>query len=108
VATTCSTTWRTGCDHTTSTIMSWWKVSKHGWPHFFYVGIQKPIFWCGSASIPAVSVLRSSLCTYFCMQYFFLIACFLNSSQEATFWIALIVIYLVFERLFIMQFHDGK
>jgi hypothetical protein len=27
-------TWRTGCDHNSSTIMrNWWKVSKRGWAH---------------------------------------------------------------------------
>jgi hypothetical protein len=33
-STTCLSSWRPGCDHSTSTVMkSWWKVSKHGWVH---------------------------------------------------------------------------
>jgi hypothetical protein len=32
--TTCLPTWRTGWDNSASTIMmSWWKVSEHGWAH---------------------------------------------------------------------------
>jgi hypothetical protein len=34
VTTACLHTWRTACNHSTSTIMcSWWKVSRCGWSH---------------------------------------------------------------------------
>jgi hypothetical protein len=44
--TTCLPTWRTGWDHSTSAIMSWWKVSKCMWlssqaAHFSDTGIQQ-------------------------------------------------------------------
>jgi hypothetical protein len=31
--TTCSPTWRTGCNHSASTMRCWWKVRKSGWAH---------------------------------------------------------------------------
>jgi hypothetical protein len=47
---------------------------------------QKLIPRYNSASIPAVIMLRSSLCTHFlCITNIFLIASFVNSSLEVTF-----------------------
>jgi hypothetical protein len=48
-----------------------------------------------SASIPVVTVLRSSLSMYVFFVYnkfSFFVACFVNSSLEVTFWIALVCV----------------
>jgi hypothetical protein len=60
---------------------------------FFDTGVQKLIPDRTSASIQAVTTLRSSVSTYLFSVYnaiFFLIACFFNSSPEVTFRIALV------------------
>jgi hypothetical protein len=55
----------TGCDHSASAIMSWWKVSKRGWAHRWQTSLtqaHKNLFLdTTSASVPAVTTLRSSL-----------------------------------------------
>jgi hypothetical protein len=99
---TCFPTWRTGCDHNTSTIMrSWWKGSKHGWAHKWQTSLTqayKNLFPdMKSASIPVVTKLRVSLSIYIIFVYniyiyIFSVACFLNSSLEVTFWIFLVYI----------------
>jgi hypothetical protein len=68
--TTCLPTWRTGCDHGASTIMtSWQKEPKCGWAHRQQTSLTeayKNLFPnITSASIPAVTTLRSNLSTYF-------------------------------------------
>jgi hypothetical protein len=98
VSTTCLPTWRTGWDHSDSTIMrSWWKVSKRGWAHTQQTSLTKAyknVFPdMTSASILVVTTFRSSLSMYVFFVYnniFFLIACFVNSSPEVTFQIALV------------------
>jgi hypothetical protein len=57
---------------------------------FSDTGVQKLIPWYGhSCLIPAVTTLRSSLSIYIFFLYntgfFFLVACFVNSSPEVTF-----------------------
>jgi hypothetical protein len=54
---------------------------------FFYTGIQKLIPHMISASIPAVTALRSNLCMYFLyiIKLFSFIAYFANSSLAVTF-----------------------
>jgi hypothetical protein len=68
VTTNCLPTWRTGCDHNSSTIMrSWWKVSKRDWTHSWQTSLTqayKNLFPDTSASIPAVTTLRSKLSSY--------------------------------------------
>jgi hypothetical protein len=64
---------------------------------FFHKGIQKLIFPdTTSASIPAVTMLRSSLnmYTYFVYNTFFLIACLINSISEVTFRIVFVFLVL--------------
>jgi hypothetical protein len=66
---TCLSTWRTGSDHSASTIMrSSWKVSKHGWPHRLHTSLTQAYknFFpdMTSASVPSVTTLRSSLRIY--------------------------------------------
>jgi hypothetical protein len=72
--TTCFPTWRTGRDHSDSTIMrNWQKVSKYGWAHRRQISLTqtyKNIFPnMASASSLLVIMLRSSLSTYvfFCI-----------------------------------------
>jgi hypothetical protein len=66
--TTCSPTWRSGWDHSTSTIIrSWCKVSKRGWAHRRQTSLTqayKNLFPNTIASIPGVTTLRSSLSIY--------------------------------------------
>jgi hypothetical protein len=59
---------------------------------FFDTGIQNLFPDMTGASIPMVTMLRSSLRMYvfFVYNFFFLIACFVNSSLEVTFRIALV------------------
>jgi hypothetical protein len=69
-AATCLPTWRTGCDHSPSTIMrSWWKVSKSGWAHMRQTSLTQAYKNISpdtiSTSISAVTTLRSSLCEHF-------------------------------------------
>jgi hypothetical protein len=97
-----TTTWRTRWDHSASTIMrSWWKVPKRGWAHMRQTSLTqayKNLFPNTiSASIPAVTMLRSSLSMYVFLvnNNFFLIACFVNSSPEAALRIALEYEYIV-------------
>jgi hypothetical protein len=81
-----------------SAIMSsWWKVSKHGWAHRQQTSLTQAyrnVFPdATSASIPVMSILISSLRMYIFSVYnkiFFRIVCFVNSSLEVTFRIALI------------------
>jgi hypothetical protein len=76
----------------------WWKMSKRGWAHRRWTSLTqayKNLFPdTTSASVPAVTVLRSSLSMYVFFfvhnKFCFLIACFVNSSPEDTFRIALI------------------
>jgi hypothetical protein len=61
---------------------------------YFDTGIQKLFPHTTLASILAVTTLRSSLSVYVCIYVhnnFFLIACFVNSSPEVPFRIALVV-----------------
>jgi hypothetical protein len=80
----CFPNWRNGCDHSISTIMrSWLKVSKRGWAHSwqtFLTQTYKNLFPnMTSASILAVSTLRSSLnYVFFVYNKFFLIARYYN------------------------------
>jgi hypothetical protein len=80
-------------------------VLKHGWAHRQQTSltqIYRNLFPnVASASVPAVTVLRSSLSMYvFLWIIFFFIACFVNSSLlEVTFWIAL-VFHLVWALMF--------
>jgi hypothetical protein len=60
-------TWRTGCDHRASTIMSWWNVSKLGWALGRQTSLtlaHKNLFPDTSASISVVTMLRNSLSMY--------------------------------------------
>jgi hypothetical protein len=72
---------------------SWWKVSKCSWAHrqqTWHRHTKTYSLIRQSASTLTVTMLRSSLRMYvFFCTYFFLIAWFVNSSPEATFWIAL-------------------
>jgi hypothetical protein len=56
----------------------------------FDTGIQELILDMTSASIPVATTLRSSLSMHVFFVIFFLIACFVNSSSEVTFRIALV------------------
>jgi hypothetical protein len=95
VTITCLPTWKTGWNHSTSTIMrSWWKVSKRGWAHRRQTSLteaHKNLFPdMTSVTIPAVTTLRIAY-VYMYFLYiiiFFFIACFVNSSPEVTFLIA--------------------
>jgi hypothetical protein len=96
---------RTDWDHSASTIMSWWKVSKHGWAHRRQTSLThayRNLFPYTSDSIPVVTMFRSSLSMYVFLYIiiFFLIACFVNSSAEVTFRIALLQILVVCRALF--------
>jgi hypothetical protein len=94
--TACLPTWETGCNHSFSTIMSWWKVSKRAWVHRRKISMTQAynILFPNttSTSVPAVTMLRSTLSIYvfFVNNIFFLIACFVNRSPEAIFRIALL------------------
>jgi hypothetical protein len=60
---------------------------------FYDTGIQNLFPDTTSASIPEVTMLRSSLGAYtffICNKIVFLIACFVNSSPEVTFRIAIV------------------
>jgi hypothetical protein len=89
MTTICLPTWRSGCDHSASTIMrSWWKVSKHNWTHRQQNSLTQAYIHLfphmTSASIPVVTTLRSSLSIYIfsvCNTIFVLIACFNNSPE---------------------------
>jgi hypothetical protein len=63
---------------------------------FFDTGIQKLRPHVTSASIPTVTMLRSSLCVnvFLYIILSFLVACFVNSSPEVTFQKALIYSYI--------------
>jgi hypothetical protein len=93
--TTCLPTWSTGWHHSASPIMSWWKVSKRGWAHRQRTSLTqawKNLYPDDKCSFLAMTILRSSLHTYvyFVYNIFFLNACFINSSVEVTFQIALV------------------
>jgi hypothetical protein len=95
--TTCLPTWRTGWNHSASaTMRNWCKVSKLGWARWQQTSLTqmyKNLFPdMISASIPAVTMLRSrlSMYVYFVYNYFFP-ACFVNSSPKNNFWIALVI-----------------
>jgi hypothetical protein len=90
VTTTCLPTERTGCDHSSFSIMRWQKVSKHDCA---LTQVYKNLFPDTSASIPVVTTLRSSLSTYAFFLHiikFFPIACFVNNSPEVTSQIAFV------------------
>jgi hypothetical protein len=99
--TTCLPTWRTGWDHSASTIVrSLWQVSKCGWTHRQQISLTHSYknLYPGkiSASISVVTTFRSSLSRHvFLYIIFFLIACFLNSSPEIIFRIALVLTALI-------------
>jgi hypothetical protein len=60
---------------------------------FFDTGIQNLLLDVTNASVPVVTTMRSSLCTYVIFLYhFFLFACFVNSSLEVTLRLALLYI----------------
>jgi hypothetical protein len=67
------TVWSTGWNHSASTIMSWWKVSKHGWvyrPQTSMTQAYKTLFpETTGVSIPTVTTLRSSLSMYIFFTY---------------------------------------
>jgi hypothetical protein len=71
--TSCFHTWRSGWDHSASTIMSWWKVSECGWPHRQQISLTQAyrnLFPdMTSVSIPAVTKLRSNLSMYIFFAY---------------------------------------
>jgi hypothetical protein len=72
----CLATWRIGLEHNASIIMSWWKVSKCDWPLRWQASLtqtHKNLFSDKiSVSIPAMTILRSSLSTYiFFVQFYF-------------------------------------
>jgi hypothetical protein len=109
-----ATTWRTGWDKRASTIMkSSWTVSKRGWAHRRQASLRqvhKNLFLdVTSASVPAVTTLRSSLSMYVLFVHnnmFSLVACFVNSSPEFTFQI--ILLYTVTLHKFSDQFSRSK
>jgi hypothetical protein len=91
VTTSCLPIWRSGWDYSTSTIMrSWWKVSKHGCAHrqqmFSTQAYRNLCPNATSASIPAVTTLRSSLSMYIFYVYvenlFFSLLVFLTAHQR--------------------------
>jgi hypothetical protein len=97
VTTTCLPTRRTGCDHSASTIMSWWEASKHCWAHKWQTSLKQAYKISFPdlkiVSIPIVTMLRSSLNMHVFFVYnktFLLIVCFVNNSPEVTFWTALL------------------
>jgi hypothetical protein len=78
--------------NSTSIIMSWWKVSKCGLAYRQQTSLQQVyenLFPDTiSASVPTVTKLRSSLSMF--VFFVFFIACFVNSSPDVTFRIALV------------------
>jgi hypothetical protein len=94
--TTCLPAWRTGCDHRPSTIMSRWKLWKRGWAHRRQTSLThayKNLFPETGAAIPAMTTLRRNLSMQVFFIYnhvFFFVACFVHSSPEVIFRIALV------------------
>jgi hypothetical protein len=91
--TTCLPTWSTDCDHSASTKMSWWKVSKRGWAAgFFDTGIEKLIPRYDKCLHSGGDYVKNELkyVHIFC----FLIAYFVNSSPNVTFRIALVFVHI--------------
>jgi hypothetical protein len=74
--TTCLPIWRTCQDHRASKVMrSYWKVSKRGWAHRRQTSLTqayKNLFPDMSASIPAVTTLRSSVSMSVFLYIFFI------------------------------------
>jgi hypothetical protein len=72
VTATCLPIWRTGSDHSTSTV-SWWRVSVHGWAHRRQTSLTqacKNLFPnMTSASISGMTALRCSLSMYVSFVY---------------------------------------
>jgi hypothetical protein len=85
---TCLPTWRTSCNHRTSTVMrSWLKVSKRGWAHRQQTSLtqaHKVLFpHKTSASIPVMTMLRSSLSMYaFFVYKFFMLSLFASFTAH--------------------------
>jgi hypothetical protein len=101
--TTCLPTWRTGWNHSASTIMRWWKVSKCGRAHSRQTSLTQAYINlfpdATSSSILVVTTLRNSLSMYvfFIYNNFFLVACFINITPEVTSRIALVFNHLIFQ-----------
>jgi hypothetical protein len=88
---------------------SWWMVSKRGRAHRRQTSLtqayKKSFLDMTNASILVVTTLRSSWSMYVFLirnKCFFLVVCFVNSSPEVTFRIALVFLYLI-ESFYIRQ-----
>jgi hypothetical protein len=92
----CLPSWRTGWDHSSTIMRCWWNVSKHDLAHrqqtsltLRHTKTYSPIH-----QVPQFQQWLHWKVAYVCMYffvYYFLIACFVNSSPEVTFRIAFII-----------------
>jgi hypothetical protein len=107
--TTCLTTWRTGCDHSASTIMrSWLKVWKRGWDHRRKISLTqayKELFPDTNVSVRAATTWKvAQVCTYFfAYNICFLIASFINSLPEVTFRIDLVILQDIVKIIYLFK-----